>query len=231
MDKLSKILHSRIFTVFVCLFICFSLLLGAFVAVTNAVMVFSARDRILSLTDAASLDGVECILVLGCLVRSDGSPSDMLYDRLSVGVDLYFSGVSPKLLMSGDHGQVEYDEVNAMRDFAIGRGALPSDVFMDHAGFSTYESVYRAKEIFGAQKIVIVTQGYHLTRALYIAKSLGIEAYGVSADLRSYRGQIIRDVREIVARSKDFLYTVIRPEPTYLGESISLAGDAEATLG
>ena len=83
--------------------------------------------------------------------------------------------------MSGDHGRVSYDEVNTMKDYAINDGIPSDDIFMDHAGFSTYDSMYRAKEIFGVKKIVIVSQKYHLTRALYIAKKLGIEAYGVSA--------------------------------------------------
>jgi vancomycin permeability regulator SanA len=189
----------------------------------------STADQILAPEQAAALEDVDCILVLGCLVKADGTPSDMLYDRISVGVMLYQNGTSQKLLMSGDHGQKEYDEVNTMKTCAIDAGVPSEDVFMDHAGFSTYESVYRAKEIFGAKKIVIVTQEYHLYRALYVANALGMEAYGVSADLRGYSGQTKRDVREILARIKDMGYSLFKPAPTYLGEPISLDQSGDVT--
>jgi vancomycin permeability regulator SanA len=133
--------------------------------------------------------------------------------------------------MSGDHGQKNYDEVNTMKQYAVDAGIPASDIFMDHAGFSTYESVYRAKEIFGAEKIIIVTQRYHLYRALHIANAFGLEAYGVSADLRSYRGQTYRDIREILARNKDFITAIFKPKPTYLGETIPIFGDGNLTNG
>lgn len=144
-------------------------------------------------------------------------------------MELYEAGAAPKLLMSGDHGREEYDEVNAMKQFALEKGIASADVFMDHAGFSTYESLYRAKEVFGAEKIIIVTQRYHLYRALYIADRLGLEAVGVAADQRSYAGQTRRDIREVLARNKDFLTGIFRPEPTYLGEMIPIFGDGDLT--
>jgi len=131
--------------------------------------------------------------------------------------------------MSGDHGTVEYDEVNAMKQYAIEKGIDSEQIFMDHAGFSTYESIYRAKEIFGAERVVIITQEYHLYRALYIADALGLEAYGVASDQRTYSGQTMRDVREILARNKDFLTSLFKPKPTYLGETISLDGSGDVT--
>jgi len=131
--------------------------------------------------------------------------------------------------MSGDHGTVEYDEVNAMKQYAIEKGIDSEEIFMDHAGFSTYESIYRAKEIFGAERVVIITQEYHLYRALYIADALGLEAYGVASDQRTYSGQTMRDVREILARNKDFLTSLFKPKPTYLGETISLDGSGDVT--
>ncbi|MBQ7847708.1 MAG: YdcF family protein, partial [Clostridia bacterium] len=171
----------------------------------------------------------DCIVVLGCYVHPSGNPSDMLADRLSVGIDLYKQGAAPKLLMSGDHGQSEYNEVVAMKQTALDAGIPSSDIFMDHAGFSTYESIYRAKEVFGAEKILIVTQQYHLYRALHVAKALGVEAYGVSADLHSYWGQSKREVREVLARNKDVLTGLLKPAPTYLGATISLAEDGDVT--
>ncbi|MBR2388872.1 MAG: YdcF family protein [Clostridia bacterium] len=230
-ETVKKIFKNRIFVTFAAVILVVALLALSFVCVTNAVIITSTDDKILSVDEAAELDGVDCILVLGCGLRSDGSPSDMLNDRLAVGTSLYKSGNFRAILMSGDHGRVEYDEVGAMKNFALAQNIPSTDIFMDHAGFSTYESMYRAKEIFGADKIIVVTQGYHLPRALYIASSLGIEAYGVSADVRSYRGQIIRDARELLARSKDFLYTLTKPLPTYLGEPVSLDADGNVTNG
>ena len=207
------------------------LLVMALVLGINAHVLRSTRDSILLPEDAASMENVDCILVLGCRVYEDGTPSHMLEDRLQQGVELFLNGAAPKLLMSGDHGQQEYDEVNAMKQFAIGSGVDSSDVFMDHAGFSTYESLYRAKEIFGVEKVIIVTQGYHLHRALYIARALGLEAYGVASDPRGYVGQTMRDIREILARNKDFLNTIFWPEPTYLGQEIPISGDGDVTNG
>ena len=153
----------------------------------------------------------------------------MLRDRLVRGVELYELGAAPKLLMSGDHGRKDYDEVNTMKAYAIGEGIPSSDVFMDHAGFSTYESMYRAKEVFAADKIIIVSQEYHLYRALYIADKLGLEAYGVAADGDNYGGQTYREIREILARVKDAVYTVFKPKPTYLGDVIPVSGNGDLT--
>ena len=209
--------------------ICVSFFVGISALAVSSYVVSSTQERIISESEALELDGVDCILILGCLVKSDGTPSDMLADRLKRGVTLYKNGVAPKLLMSGDHGQIEYDEVSAMKKYAVESGIASSDVFMDHAGFSTYESLYRAKEIFDADKIVIVTQEYHLPRALYIANALGIEAYGVASDYRTYSGQTVRDIREILARNKDFLTSVFKPQPTYLGDKIDISGDGDVT--
>jgi len=116
-----------------------------------------------------------------------------------------------------------------MKAFAIEQGVPSEDIFMDHAGFSTYESLYRAKEVFEAKKVVIVTQKYHLYRALYIANQLGIEAYGVGSDPRRYVGEAYREFREILARNKDFFGCIIKPKPTYLGETIPVYGSGDLT--
>lgn len=195
----------------------------------NAVVKGCVEDQILSVEDAAQLSDVDCILVLGCGVYDDGTPTAMLHDRLRRSVELYELGVAPKLLMTGDHGREGYDEVDAMKTFAVDAGIASENVFMDHAGFSTYESMYRAKEIFQAKKIIIVTQEYHLYRAIYIAESLGMEAYGVSSDYRSYGGQLQYDLREVLARVKDFGMSIFKPEPTYLGEAIPIWSDGNLT--
>lgn len=195
----------------------------------NAYIKDRAGERILTPEAATELTDMDCILVLGCLVHSDGEPSDMLHDRLRRGVELYKAGAAPKLLMSGDHGQDDYDEVAAMKQYAITEGIASEDVFMDHAGFSTYESIIRARDVFQAKKIIIVTQEYHLYRALYLAQKLGVEAYGVSADYREYSGQGGREMREILARVKDFAFSYLEPEPTYGGEAIPISGNGDLT--
>ncbi len=211
--------------------ICLGFVGAAAVFALNAYVKSSTEGRIISEDTVSALSDVDCILVLGCLVRGDGSPSHMLSDRIDTGISLYKMGAAPKLLMSGDHGRDNYDEVGTMKDIAVSSGISSADVFEDHAGFSTYESLYRAKEIFGVKKVIIVTQKYHLYRALYIAEKLGIEAYGVHADLRTYSGQVNREVREILARVKDFGTSALKPEPTYLGEFIPISGNGDMTEG
>jgi vancomycin permeability regulator SanA len=195
----------------------------------NGWVVYQGGKYILAPEDATGLSDVDCILVLGCGVRDDGTPSHMLEDRLRRGVELYKAGVAPKLLMSGDHGRTDYDEVNTMKQYAIAAGVPSEDIFMDHAGFSTYESMHRAKAVFCAEKILIVTQEYHLYRAIYAARALGLEAYGVACDYRTYAGQLYRDVREILARDKDFFTAIFQPKPTYGGETIPVFGNGDLT--
>ena len=195
----------------------------------NAMVKSTTKENIISVEEAAALEDVDCILVLGCGVHDDGRPSDMLHDRLRRSVELYEAGAAKKLLMSGDHGRVGYDEVDAMKSFAVEAGIPSEDVFMDHAGFSTYESMVRAKEVFQARKIIIVTQEYHLYRAMYIGQQLGMEVYGVSSNYRNYRNQRDMNTREVLARVKDVFSCIFWPEPTYLGETIPVWGDGNLT--
>lgn len=188
----------------------------------------STSKQIMNENDSAKLSDVDCIIILGAGIWGD-KPSPMLEDRLLEGIKLYQNNVSDKIIMSGDHGRKEYDEVNIMKNYAIEKGIPSENIFMDHAGFSTYESIYRARDIFKAKKIVIVTQKYHLYRALYIANQLGIEAYGVGADPRQYVGATYRELREILARDKDFVKCIFKPEPTYLGDTIPVSGNGDIT--
>ena len=194
----------------------------------NGYIKSSTKNQIISVEESSNLEDIDCIIILGAGIWGD-KPSPMLEDRLLQGIELYNNNVSTKIIMSGDHGREEYDEVNIMKEFAIEKGVPSENIFMDHAGFSTYESIYRAKEIFEADKIVIVTQKYHLYRALHIANSLGIEAYGVGADPRQYVGAMYRELREILARNKDFVKCLFKPEPTYLGGTIPVSGNGNAT--
>ena len=194
----------------------------------NFYVILTTRNNIITIEEAKNLDDIDCILVLGAGVY-ENKPRPMLEDRILTGIDLYNNGVAKKIIMSGDHGQEDYDEVNVMKIYAVEKGINSSDIFMDHAGFSTYDSVYRLKEIFEVDKVVIVTQEYHLYRALYIAKNLGIEAYGVSSNLRDYPGQLKREVREILARDKDLVKVIFKPQSTYVGEVIPVTGDGNIT--
>jgi len=195
----------------------------------NAYVKNRVDERIISHENALTLGDVDCILVLGCQVKDNGVPSHMLEDRIKRGMALYEDNAAPKLLMSGDHGRTDYNEVGTMKSIAVEGGIPSEDVFMDHAGFSTYESLWRAKEIFGVEKVIIVSQEYHLYRALYIAEQMGIDAYGVDTNYRSYYGQTQRNIREIAARCKDVFTTAFHVAPTFGGETIPISGSGDAT--
>lgn len=220
MKKILKILFSLIIAFSMC-FIIFALYI-------NLKVINESKEFILTENDLLNKK-FDCILILGASVRSDGTPSPMLRDRLDQGILLYFDGVSNKILMSGDHAYDNYDEVNTMKKYAINSRVPSSDIFLDHAGLNTYDSMYRLKYVYGVDKVVIVTQEYHLYRAVYIARKLGLNAYGVASDPREYSGQIYRDIREILARLKDYFKVQIEPESTYTGEPIPVLGDGDVT--
>ncbi len=209
--------------------VCLALLCALCIFGLNYTVISTAADYLLTQEQAQAQGAFDCILVLGAGVYGDGAPTWMLRDRLNIGVALYKGGAAPKLLMSGDHGHKNYDEVNAMKDYAVNAGAAPKDVFMDHAGFSTYESMYRARDIFEAKRILIVTQRYHLYRAVYIARALGLDAYGVETPPQVYGGETMREIREIAARVKDVFTAWLKPAPTFLGEAIPVSGDGNLT--
>jgi vancomycin permeability regulator SanA len=202
-------------------------LVGVGVIGINTIMIQATKQDIVTVSE---LEQADCILVLGAYVKPNGKPSDILKDRLARGYEVFEAGKAPKFLLSGDHGQKSYDEVNSMRDYIQAKGVDKKLIFLDHAGFSTYESIYRARDIFEAKKVIIVTQEYHLTRALYLAEKMGIEAQGVASDYFAYAGMQRFKAREILARVKDFIFVnVVKPEPTYLGEAIPVSGDGTAT--
>lgn len=222
---MKKILKNKIFKKIIIAILCICLLGGIAVVGINAYMISYANKYILTEEDLKSED-FDCIMVLGAGLW-DGEPSPMLQERLDFGLIAYETECSEKLLMSGDHGRKEYDEVNKMKELAVQNGVPADNVFMDHAGFSTYESMYRARDVFQVEKMVIVTQEYHLYRAVYNARKLGIDAYGFAADRLEY--PIYNDVREALARLKDFFYCIVEPEPTYLGEVIPISASGSLT--
>lgn len=207
-----------------------ALLIGIAAVSLSVYMVKATEKNIFTADTFKNDEKADCILILGAGVKDD-KPKPMLRDRLLTGIELYKSGAAEKIIMSGDHGRADYDEVNVMRAFALEQGVRAEDIFLDHAGFSTYDSVYRAKNIFGAENIIIVSQKYHLYRALYISEKLDVKAAGVAADLNPYSGQLKRDIREIIARDKDFFKCIIKPEAEIMGDKIPLDGDGSITLG
>ena len=193
----------------------------------NVYIVINTSSRISNIDDFTEND-FDCILVLGAGLR-DKKPSPMLEDRLIMAIKLYELGTAPKILVSGDHQYNDHDEVNVMKNYLIENGIPSNDIFMDHAGLSTYDSIYRAKKIFKVHKMIIVTQKYHLYRAIYIAKSLDFSTVGAMADKERYYGQTKRDIREFAARIKDFFKCIIKPTPRYLGEIFPISGDGNQT--
>ncbi len=199
-----------------------------FVVGVNAAIILGTRGEIVDEASAASFDA-DAVVVLGASVMPDGTPSDILKSRLDQGIALYFAGAAPKIIVSGDNGTESYNECWAMKRYAISRGVPSEDVFCDHAGFSTYETMYRAHHVFGAERVVIATQTYHLYRAIFDAKGVGMEAVGVSDDDRAYVSQHWYDLREIPARTKDFLQVLFSVPSTFVGDPISLDQSGDVT--
>ena len=205
------------------------LLLVILVFTFNGIVVLSSKNRIINIDEVNNIDNVDAILVLGCKVNPDGTPSMMLTNRVEKGIELY-EKTGIKILLSGDHDTKGYDEVNTMKDMV--KDNIPKkDIFLDHAGLSTYDSIYRAKNIYGINKMIIVTQKYHLYRALYIASKLGIEAYGIEADNIPYPFiNIKNEIREVLARDKDFFKLIFKPKSKYMGEPIDIHSSGEITF-
>jgi SanA protein len=205
-------------------------LLVAVVGVANALVLTGAGA---SRSDPGTVPHAQVALVLGALVAADGRPSAMLEDRLRGAAALYRDGRVDRVLASGDHGRRDYDEVNAMRRELVRLGVPDGDVFTDHAGFATLDSVVRARRVFGVRSAVIVSQGFHLPRALWLARRAGLPATGFEAGAgKSYGGQTRRsEVREILARTKAVGDAVVGTGPRFLGPRIDIAGDARASRG
>lgn len=195
---------------------------------TNAAAILTTQDDIVDQQAAASFDA-DAIIVLGASVYPDGTPSGILQDRLDDGIALYFAGAAPKIIMSGDNGTESYNECWAMKRYAVSQGVPSEDVFCDHAGFSTYETMYRARHVFGAERIVVATQTYHLYRALYDAQGVGMEAIGVPSDYGEYANQSWYDIREVFARTKDFFQVLFSVPSTFVGDPISLDQSGDVT--
>lgn len=180
----------------------------ALFVLTNVYTVNSTRDevhRVSAFYDA----GADAIVVLGASVFADGTPSDILADRLEIAADLYKAGAAREVIVSGDNADSHYNESDAMKDYLVRLGVPEDDIVVDHLGTDTYASIYRAKNAYGANDIIVVTQAYHLYRALMIANGLGMEAGGVAADKGDYDDQAEYSLREVLARTKDWVLTMV----------------------
>lgn len=173
----------------------------------------------------------QCIIVLGCGIKDRETPSALLRDRLDAGIRLYKEGFAPKLLLSGDNGSEGHNEIHVMLHYCLDAGVPAGDIFCDHAGFSTAETMLRARDIFLVERAIVVTQSYHEYRALYNAETSGIEALGFASDQDRYSGQTLRDLREVLARNKDFFRVMLGIEKALGGEEIPIDGDGTVSHG
>lgn len=190
----------------------------------NIHMISSTKEQIIELDDITDINDFDAIIILGCRVNGD-SPSLMLVKRLEKGIEVY-NKINTKILLTGDNSRKDYDEVNVMRDYLIGSDIDSKDIVLDHAGLNTYDSIYRAKYIFEAKKVVIVTQRYHMYRALYLANELDLEAVGIVADDIPQKGIMLKNkIREILSRDKNYFKVLFKPKSKYLGEVIPIRQD------
>jgi SanA protein len=201
----------------------------ALVAITNAIILLGGRASVDRPEDAPH---AQVALVLGAQVRPDGTMSDMLADRVTVAAELYRAGKVDRVLVSGDHGRVGYDEPNTMKRALVEKGVPAEDVFTDHAGFDTWDSVVRARKVFQVDSALIVTQGFHAPRAVWLAGRAGLDAHGVTADLHDYGRQGQKSqAREVLARVKAVGSATVGVKPRFLGPPVPITGDASASDG
>lgn len=180
--------------------------------------------------NSAQVPAAQTALVLGASVRANGKPSPFLTERLERAIELYRTHKVSKLLFSGDHSDVYYDEVNAMKNYAMKYNIRDADIFLDHSGLRTLDSVVRTKKIFGVADVIIVTQGFHLSRALWIADAFSLSAYGFNADTSERPLHWQNYLREFAARTVTFfeLY-IFKTMPRYMGKEIPISGDGRLT--
>lgn len=210
-------------TIFRLLFVC----IFTFAVISTSInLLIVQKTAKLIFIEPKDLPGVYTVIVPGAFVKPNGTLSLTLGDRVDKALELYKLGKVKRFLLSGDHGQKNYDEVNNMKKYLLDKGVPTEDIFLDHAGFNTYNTMIRAKKIFEIDKAIIVTQKFHLPRAVYIARTNGIEAYGYVADKRKYDAWVLNQIREFLARTKSFFEIMFNVSPKFLGEKIPITGDS-----
>ena len=196
----------------------------------NLGMILAARKYVYR--DINTVPSRTAVMVLGSQTRGT-KLSPVLQDRVEAGMSLMGKNKGEKLLLTGDHGEIYYDEVNAMRLYVLANNPAiqGENIFMDHAGFTTWDSMYRARDVFEVKDVLIVTQEFHISRAVCMARSLGLDAIGYAIDQERFAGKSLRgwELREYFARVKAFFFIVFKPKPRFLGEKIPISGDGRAT--
>jgi vancomycin permeability regulator SanA len=220
MNKRKKIILSLLLLAFA-----FILLIGGI----NVYILHFSKKYIIT-TDQAT-PTTQAILILGARVYQNGALSDILRDRTDTAIELYKAGKAPVFLISGDHGTKDYDEVDAVKNYLLKEGIPAQSIFLDHAGFDTFDSLYRAKAIFGVESLIVTTQNFHLPRTVFVGNKLGITTYGVSADKQHYVDSSRNELREVLARTKAFFNIFFKSQPKFLGEKIPITGDAQKSWG
>ena len=191
----------------------------------NWYVVQSGQPRIF--TAKQELDNAYTCIVLGARVYTDGNLSGYLQDRVDAALDLYRNGKVKRFLLSGDHGSKDYDEVNSMKKYLNDRGVPNEDIFLDHAGFNTYNSMVRAAKVFEVTDCIIVSQDYHLPRAVFIANKIGLNAQGFATSSDRFPSANFNKKREVLARNKSFFEVLFSINPTHLGDEIPITGKSD----
>lgn len=196
-------------------------LMALMVAAGNAYVLLSVDSD--STSEVSQVPHTQVAIVPGALVEADGDMSAMLADRVKQASALWHAGKVEKILVSGDHGSWDYDEPTTMRKALVRDGVDPEDVFEDHAGFETWATMVRARSIFAVRDAVVVTQGFHMPRALFLAEAAGIEATGLTADLHEWGWQGDKSaLREVLSRVKSVV-DVTLDTPAMAGPRIPIS--------
>ncbi len=188
---------------------------------TNVVIKFAAKPYIYG--SASEARSAQVALIPGAAILPNGALSPIFQERADMAIQLYKTKKVVKILVSGDNSTVSHNEVNPVRNYLLLKGIPDQDIFLDHAGFDTYSTMYRARDIFGVTSMLIATQSFHLPRAVFIARALGMDAYGVDAD---HGSSFFRNYfREVFADEKAVFDLVFHTKPKYLGNKIPITGD------
>lgn len=204
------------------------ILVAALTIWANATIEVKARPFIVSYSELT--EPAQAAIVLGAAVYGKKTLSPILEDRVLTAIELYRASSVKKILVSGDNREVSYNEVVPVRNYLIARGVPEEDIFLDFAGFDTFDTMYRARHVFEVETAIVITQAFHLPRSVYTARAMGINAYGITADKHIYRDRQSYFIRERLANVKNFIEVSLGGRSKFLGEKIPITGDGRKTL-
>ncbi len=208
------------------LFIRSALLVLAVIIFAYLLFYVSTASRITS--TLTELPHTQVAIILGAKTMPDGTLSLISKDRVDKGITLYKEGYVKKILVTGDNSSLAYNEVNPVREYMLSKGIPSGVIFLDHAGFDTYSSMYRAREIFLVDSAIIVTQSFHMPRSVFLARQFGIDAYGTPSDEHGYLFR--NNIREVLANVKALIDVATFRKPKFLGEEIPISGDSKESI-